>query len=280
MSNILVVGSNGQLGREFQAISKNNKFFEFKFVDVDQLDITSSEEVIQFFVDHTFDYCINCAAFTAVDKSEEEKEFSFKVNIFGVRNLAKACARKSVKFIHISTDFVFDGNQSKPYRESDKTNPINVYGLGKMRGEKEALLNCTDTLVVRTSWLYSSFGGNFVKTMLNLAQRKKEINVVADQIGTPTYAHDLAKALLKIISSEKFYPGIYHYSNEGVASWYDFSKAIFEILGSNIKVKPINSIQYPTPAKRPHFSVLDKSKIKDRYRIEIPHWRESLNSCL
>ena len=278
--NVLVTGANGQLGNELKELSKNCPELDFKFTDVEELDITSLKEVEHFFNINSFHFCVNCAAYTAVDKAEEDKEKAQLINVTSSEYLAKVTANHEIKYIHISTDFVFSGEKNRPYLEDDHTLPVSVYGLTKLSGEKMALDNNEETIIIRTSWLYSSHGNNFVKTMLRLSESKKELSVIFDQIGTPTYAHDLAKAIIDIILSGKFESGMFHYSNEGVASWYDFAKMIFEEKGINIKVNPISTEAFPTPAKRPPYSVMSKEKIKNTYRLEIPYWRDSLRKCL
>ena len=281
--NILVTGANGQLGSEIKVLSKNYPY-HFFFTDKDKLDITKKEEIEKFVKEKDIDLIINCAAYTAVDKAEEEKELADLINHKAVKYLANVSKENDITLIHISTDYVFDGKNYKPYKEDDKTSPQGIYGLTKLKGE-EAFINLgARGIIIRTSWVYSTFGHNFVKTMLRLKDRK-ELGVVFDQIGTPTYARDLAKAILEIIDKnyEKlndFKTEIFHYSNEGVCSWYDFAKAIFEIKDIDIKINPIETKEYPTPAKRPHYSVLNKSKIKKEFNIEIPYWRESLKKCL
>lgn len=277
--NILVTGANGQLGSELKHLSQFHPF-HFVFTDIEELDITSMEEMEAFFSSQKFDWVINCAAYTAVDKAEEEKELADLVNHKAAGNLAAVSSRFKAKLIHISTDFVFDGNSFTPYTEKDKPHPLSVYGKTKWEGEKAVLKRCPQAVIIRTSWLYSSYGNNFVKTIMEAAKKRESLNVVFDQIGTPTYARDLAQAVLSIIRFRDFVPGIYHYSNEGVASWYDFAKAIMEIAGMECRIEPIETHQYPTPARRPACSVLNKAKIKKTYRIEIPYWRDSLKKCL
>jgi len=280
MIRILVTGSNGQLGSEFKYLSPDLGTIEFVFTDIEELDITSKEAVTSYFQDNKFNFCINCAAYTAVDKAEEDRASAKLVNETAVVILAEVTKKFDVKFIHISTDFVFSGSKNTPYLELDSPDPINFYGKSKLKGESLALAINRKSVVIRTSWLYSSFGNNFVKTMLKLSETKDELGVIIDQVGTPTYARDLAEVVLKVIQSDKFISGVYHYSNEGVASWYDFAQAIFDENNINIKVNPIPTEQYPTPAKRPVFSVMNKTKIKETFGIEIPHWRKSLSKCL
>jgi len=282
---ILITGAYGQLGNEIKVISASFPDWKFLFTDVDSLDITDENAVNIYFKHNLPDFVINCAAYTAVDKAESDIETAKKVNELAPKLLAKYSKITGARFIHISTDYVFDGEAFKPYSEEDLVNPKSVYGKTKLQGELNCFEENPETVVIRTSWLYSSFGNNFVKTMLRLGTERSQLNVVFDQIGTPTYAADLAVSILVIIkaseeNAEKFVPGIYHYSNEGVASWYDFSKAIFEISGINCKVDPVLSGQFPTAAKRPNFSVLDKSKIKNTFGITIPYWKESLKSCI
>ena len=278
--NILVTGSKGQLGSELKVLAETNKEYSFIFVDVDDLDITDKEAVISFFNSNNFDYCINSAAYTAVDKAEEDIENAEKVNAFGPANLAEACKIYNTTFIHVSTDFVFDGNKNVQYSEDDETNPINVYGETKLKGESLIQEKLEEYFILRTSWLYSTFGNNFVKTMQRLGRERDNLGIIVDQVGTPTYARDLAKAIMTIVDTESTSYGIYHYSNEGIASWYDFAKAIFDYSNIVVELNPIPTSQYPTPAKRPNFSVMDKSKIKENIKINIPHWTESLKECI
>ena len=298
---ILVTGANGQLGSEIKYLVTNNltsniKHLTFLFTDKNELDITNKEQIEDFLNKNSIDIIINCAAYTAVDKAEDEKELADLINHKAVEYLASNAKKRDIFLIHISTDYVFDGKNYRPYIETDKTNPQGVYGLTKLKGEEAFINSGAKGIIIRTSWVYSSFGHNFVKTMLRLSDRK-ELNVVFDQIGTPTYARDLAEVILQILdvkcemlnsnnnltSNIKHLTSnieIYHYSNEGVCSWYDFAKAIFGIKGIDIKVNPIETKDYPTPAKRPHFSVLNKAKIKNEFNLEIPYWRESLKECL
>lgn len=280
MKNILVTGGKGQLASCIKDSAANLKTHHFKYVDVDELDITKSTEVEAFFDANNIAFCVNCAAYTNVDKSESEPKIAEKVNVDGARNLAKACKKYGTKFIQVSTDFVFDGTRSYPYIEQDATKPLSMYGLTKLKGEQATTETINEHFILRTSWLYSEYGHNFCKTMLRLAKEKDVLNIVSDQVGTPTYAVDLAEVILKIISIDSSDYGVYHYSNEGVASWYDFAKAIFDLSNSNIDLHPIRSEAYPTPAKRPSFSVMDKSKIKSILGVTIPYWRDSLVVCL
>jgi dTDP-4-dehydrorhamnose reductase len=277
--NILVTGANGQLGSEIKYLSKFHNI-NFTFTDIEELDITSMDEIEGFFSSQEFGYIINCAAYTAVDKAEEEKEEADLANHIAVKNLAVMSSKFNAKLIHISTDFVFDGSSSIPFTEEDKTNPVSVYGKTKLAGEKAVLKHGSEVIIIRTSWLYSSFGNNFVKTMIGLTKKRNSIGIVFDQLGTPTYARDLAEAILNIINSQDFLTGVYHYSNEGVASWYDFTKAIVEIAGIKCSIDPIETYQYPTPAKRPAYSILNKAKIKKVYNMEIPYWKTSLEKCI
>jgi len=283
---IIITGARGQLGSELE--SRSHDFdYNMIFTDLPELDLTDKDSTGKFIEEHQPEFVINCAAYTAVDKAETEKDKARLINVTAVDNLAAICNRSGSTLIHISTDFVFPGNTASPLTEEDRTDPVNYYGLTKLEGEKVALKSCEKTLVVRTSWLYSSYGNNFVKTMLRIAQDRDEINVVFDQAGSPTYAYDLADSILKILSgihdgtfSIEKVKGIYHYSNEGVASWYDFARSIFEIRNIPVKVNPILTSDYPTPARRPAFSVLDKSKIKQVFGMEIPYWKDSLSKCL
>lgn len=278
---IIVTGAGGQLGRELQALVDTFPTFDFIFADRSRLPIENQQQVDTFFNEYHPDFCINCAAYTAVDKAESEKEAAFRINGDAPGYLANACHNTGARLIHISTDYVFDGSSATPLREDDPTAPINIYGASKLEGEKKALQTHPDgTLVIRTSWVYSEFGNNFVKTMIRLMTERPAINVVNDQIGSPTYAADLAKAILHIITAPHFVPGIYNYSNEGEISWYDFALAIHQLIGSNCAVSPIATANYPTPARRPHYSLLDKSLIKKTYDLPIPDWFSSLKACI
>lgn len=277
---ILVTGAHGQLGNALQRELAGDDNIEAIFTDVDTLDITDPSALNRFLEDNPVEMVVNCAAYTAVDKAESDDLRAAAINTGAVGNLGQAAAKYGFKVIHISTDYVFSGEHFRPYEENDEPYPQSIYGRTKLEGEGLLKSFCKDTLIIRTAWLYSEFGNNFVKTMLRLAGEKDEINVVCDQIGTPTYAGDLAAAIHAVISYDKWQPGIYHFTDEGVASWYDFTKAIFEIAGKDTKVNPIRTSQYPTPAKRPMYSVLSKNKIKQNFGITIPYWRESLKKCL
>ena len=282
---ILVTGSNGQLGSEINEIKDNYFNFKFFFEDLPELDICDYELLKSYVLNNKINVIINCAAYTSVDKAENEKNKAQDVNVYGVRNIIDVLSNVNGKLIHISTDYVFDGNNSKPYKESDPISPIGIYGETKRAGELIVLNSNIDSIVIRTSWLYSSFGSNFVKTMLKLGNKRMTLDVISDQIGTPTYARDLAKVCLEILSStnkENINKNgkIYHYSNEGVASWYDFAVLIMQIAKLNCKVNPIQTKDYPTLAKRPLYSVLNKTKIKKDFKIQIPDWEESLKECI
>ncbi len=284
MANILVTGSNGQLGSEIKGLKSEFNHLNFIYTDVNELDITNVPILKQFFNNNKINYIINCAAYTAVDKAETDIRNAEKINVTAVSNLVKLAANYKIKFFHISTDYIFDGESKTPYTETSSPNPQSVYGKTKLRGEIEAS-RYTQSIILRTSWLYSSFGNNFVKTMLKLGSDRDEISVVNDQIGCPTYAVDLARVILQIISiseekKDAFKPGIYNYSNDGVCSWFDFATEIMKIANLKCKVKPIETIEYPTPAKRPLYSVLNKNKIIKTFNIEIPQWQDSLEICL
>ena len=282
MSNILVTGGKGQLGSELKDLVSQYSGYNFYFTDAHELDITSHSKVESFIEEKEIEIIINCAAYTAVDKAEDEHESSNALNHLAVSNIARIAKQRSIKLIHISTDYVFNGNSFCPYKEDDTPNPQSVYGVTKLDGEKSILkMNPSNSIIIRTSWLYSSYGNNFVKTMLRLGNEKNELRVIFDQVGTPTYARDLAKVILDILPNiETSNVEIYNFSNEGVCSWYDFAKAIFELKRVSVLVKPIETIEYPTRAKRPFYSVLNKTKIKNKFKINIPHWKESLTKCL
>ena len=273
MKQVLVTGANGQLGKSIKRISPNFKGLKFVFTDKADLDITNSEEVNTFFESNALDYCINCAAYTEVDKAEEEAEKVYSINATAVKNLAEACQKTGAVLIHISTDFVFDGTKRTPYTEEDMPNPLSVYGKSKLKGEEHVQESCDRHFIVRTSWLYSEYGNNFVKKMLRLAETRKQISVVNDQIGSPTYAGDLAEFILKVISSESTAYGLYHYSNLGAISWYDFAVEIFRQHQKNVHVVPIPTRAYPTLANRPAFSVMDLSRVKIIFGSTIPLWK-------
>jgi dTDP-4-dehydrorhamnose reductase len=280
--NILITGSKGQLGSELRLLASHFLQHRFLFTDTENLDITSADKVAEFFQTHSIDVCINCAAYTAVDKAESDKETAMAVNATAVGHLARACAKHRIKLIHISTDFVFDGSIARPLSESDPTHPLNVYGQTKLQGEILAMKYLPETIILRTAWVYSAFGNNFVKTILRLCREKPSLNVIYDQIGTPTHAGDLAAAILHLISDELylFQKGIFHFTNEGVCSWYDFAIAIRELARLNTPIYPIETHQYPTPATRPKFSLLNKSLFKKTFHYEIPYWRTSLEKCV
>lgn len=279
---ILVTGANGQLGREIQALA--SEFPNLTLIPVDRsvLDISDAKAIVRFFEDTELDYCINCAAYTAVDKAEQERDLAFAINAQGAANLAKACVAKGVQLLHFSSDYVYHNQENRPLLETDATTPQGVYAQSKLEGDVQVLAENSDALVFRTSWVYSSFGHNFVKTMLRLGAERGALRVVCDQIGAPTYARDLARMSLLLIQSGKAkeQAGIFNYSNEGVCSWYDFAQAIFEISGVKCTVNAIPSSAYPTPAARPHYSVLDKGKFKTAFELDVPYWRESLRGCL
>lgn len=280
MKKILVTGANGQLGQCLQKISSQFEEFEFIFTDSETLDITNKEEVNDFFWQNAPDFCINAAAYTAVDLAETDIEKAFLVNADGTENLAEACAENNAQFIHVSTDYVFDGENNLAYTEEDFTNPLGVYGASKLAGDELALEVNPCSVILRTSWVYSEFGKNFVKTMLSLFATKEELSIVADQFGQPTNANDLAEAIMKIIKSEKITPGIFNFSNLGRISWFDFAEKIAELSEAKIKLNAIETSQYPTPAKRPKNSVLDLDKISKTYGIQLKPWEESLEDCV
>ena len=287
---ILVTGKNGQLGRSiykliYTEVKADNNLSSSKFIFVgrEELDLSNNSSIINYFDNHDkFDIIINCAAYTAVDKAEEEQELANQINHLAVKQLASIANKQQARLIHISTDYVFDGENFKPYCEDDTTNPNGVYGITKLDGEKAMQeINPLNSIIIRTSWVYSSVGANFVKTMLRLGRERDSLGVIFDQVGTPTYARDLAKAILDIlvnIKNEKV--EIYNYSNEGVLSWYDFAKEIMRMAKIDCSINPIETSEYPTPAKRPHFSLLNKSKIKKEFNLTIPFWKDSLDECL
>ena len=278
--NILITGCNGQLGNEIQLLEKDYPQHVWFNTDVQELDISNQLAVEQFVAENKIDGIVNCAAYTAVDKAEDNKELCTTLNMVAPAYLAAAVEKRGGWMIQISTDYVFDGTKRTPYVESDTSSPDSVYGSTKLAGELGVSKFCKKTVIIRTAWLYSTFGNNFVKTMIRLGKEKPELGVIFDQIGTPTYARDLAVVIMTIINMG-IIPGVYHFTNEGVISWYDFTKAIHRIAGiTTCHVRPLHTAEYPTPAHRPHYSVLDKTKIKKTYGIEIPYWEESLKDCI
>ncbi len=282
MPNILIIGSKGQLGSELRNLHVNYSEWNFIFTDREELDITDKAAIESTCKSNNITHIINCAAYTAVDKAEEDKETANAINHLAVKHLAEIAKEKNITLVHISTDYVFDGTNHKPYNETDIVNPQSVYGKTKLDGEKALLhINPKNSIIIRTSWIYSSFGNNFVKTMLRLGKEREKLDVIFDQVGTPTYSKDLTKHILEILPQiQNQNVEIYNYSNEGVCSWYDFAKTIFELSNITCKVKPIETKEYPTPATRPHYSLLNKVKIKKEYNIVIPYWKDSLNACL
>jgi dTDP-4-dehydrorhamnose reductase len=279
---ILVTGANGQVGNEFRVLAEKYPQYNFLFAGREDFAIEDFTAVKKYFAANTINFCVNCAAYTAVDKAETEKENAFLINTAAAGNLAAVCAAHNTQFIHISTDYVFDGTGTQPYKETNATNPIGVYGQSKLKGEELVLQNNPAAIIIRTSWVYSSFGNNFVKTMLRLMKERESINVVDDQLGCPTYAADLANAIMQIINkcaTLNLQYSIFNYCNQGTISWYDFAVAIKELTKSNCMVNPIPTSQYPTPAKRPQYSVLDTGLIKNIFGIIIPEWKESLKKC-
>jgi dTDP-4-dehydrorhamnose reductase len=282
--NTLVTGANGQLGNEIRAIAGQYPDFNFIFTDIAELDLTDKTAVAEFVEEAKIDYLINCAAYTAVDKAEDDVDLCYKINRDAVQNLAEA-ARGKARIIHVSTDYVFDGTATAPYRETDPTNPQSVYGKSKREGEEVLLSICPESIIIRTAWLYSPYGSNFVKTMVRLGKERSDLNVVSDQQGTPTYAADLATAIMDCAAfAEKtntFSAGIYHYSNAGATTWFDFTKKILQLAGiSGCTVHPIPTSDYPTKAQRPMYSVLDKTKIQNTFGVAVPDWEDSLQACL
>ena len=278
---ILITGANGQLGNEMRVIAKSNTQHEFVFTDVQELNICDKDAVNAFFKEGHFDFVVNCAAYTAVTNAEKDFDKSLALNRDAVRNIGEAAAENGAKVIHISTDYVFDGTAHTPYTEDMQVNPQSVYGKTKYEGEAALTQSGCDYVIIRTAWLYSSFGNNFVKTMIKLGSTRDKLTVIFDQIGTPTYAADLAKAIMTVIDSKEFVTGTYHFSDEGVCSWYDFAKAIHKLYGINgCKVLPLETKDYPDDTPRPAYSVLNKAKIKNTYKVSIPHWYESLEKCI
>lgn len=282
MVNVLVTGAKGQLGTELQKLSQSFSHWTFIFTDVDTLDITNPESLNSFLLAQNIRYIINCAAYTAVDKAETDMETAALINTIAVKNLVAVASKMNAVLLHVSTDYVFDGNACKPYNEDSPVNPVSIYGKTKYEGELEAL-KYKKSIIIRTSWLYAASGNNFVKTMLRLGAERDELKVIFDQTGTPTFAGDLANAILDIITFSEYNgvkPGIYHFSNEGVCSWYDFAWEIITFAKLKSKVIPIESKDFSTPVKRPFFSVLNKGKIKNTFNLSIPHWKTSLYNCL
>lgn len=279
---ILVTGSNGQLGNELKVLSSQYPSFKFLFTDIGELDITDEKAVDALARQENPFALINCAAYTAVDKAEQEEKLAFLINAKAAGNLAKAASRYNALLVHVSTDYVFGGTGHRPYSEEDNKEPVSVYAKSKYTGEQEVLVHSKKALILRTSWLYSEFGNNFVKTIMKYGKERGELNVVFDQVGCPTYAYDLAKAILEILRKNNIPDevGVYHFANEGATSWYDFAKAIVEISGITCKINPIETREYPLPAARPYYSVLNKTKIKQAFNIEIPYWRDSLKECI
>ena len=280
MKHILITGAGGQLGREMQALAADHPDFTYDFTDAATLDVTDRGAVDEWFATHPVDFVVNCAAYTAVDRAESDREACHRLNAFAPGCLADAARRNGAQMVHVSTDYVFDGSKCTPYVEDDEPAPVTVYGRTKLEGERAVMELCPDAMVIRTAWLYSPHGQNFVKTMLRLGRERESLGVVFDQVGTPTYARDLARAIYAAIEAG-IRSGIYHYTDEGVCSWYDFAVAIHRLAGiDSCRVSPIRTAEYPTPARRPAYSVLDKQKIKDTYGMTIPHWGDSLASCL
>lgn len=280
MSNILVFGASGQLGQCLNNVAHLNNEDNVIFLPEDQADILDTAGLQTIFAKYTPEYVINCAAYTAVDKAEDDAERAYQINVTGAENLAVKCEAHGSVLIHISTDFVFKGDVARPLTEDDEAAPIGVYGQTKLDGELAVAATLNEHFIIRTGWLYSEYAANFAKTMLKLGAERDELNIIADQVGTPTYAIDLATFILTVINSGSKAYGTYHYSNEGVTSWFDFARAIFDISGTKVKVNPIRTDQYPTRAKRPSYSVMDKSKAKQTFNIEIPYWRDSLITCI
>ena len=280
MKNVLITGANGQLGNEMRLLGEKNTGYHYYFTDVAELDICDEKAVAAYIEEHLIDIVVNCAAYTTVDKAEDNVELCDRLNHLAPGYLAKAIQSRGGALIQVSTDYVFDGSAHVPYGEGQHTCPDSVYGSTKLAGEQEALKYCSSTVIIRTAWLYSAFGNNFVKTMLRLGKERESLGVVFDQIGTPTYARDLAAAIFTILD-KGIVPGVYHFSNEGVCSWYDFTKMIFRLAGiTSCQVKPLHTCEYPAKANRPHYSVLDKTLIKETYGVEIPYWVDSLQECV
>lgn len=288
IKRILVTGKDGQLGRSLKATALQYPHYQFTFTGRNELDLSSEENIASYFEQNKFDLILNCAAYTAVDQAEEQQELANAINHLAVKQLAEIAQRDAMILFHISTDYVFDGTSHQPYQENDAINPQNCYGASKLKGEQAIQVIAPEAIIVRTSWVYSEYGNNFVKTMLRLGRERERLNVIFDQIGTPTYATDLAQMLIKMIDTcnsdqalfQQQKVTLYHYSNEGVCSWYDFAKAIFELSNTRCSVLPIETKDYPTAAKRPYYSVLNKAKIKQDYQLCIPYWKDSLRVCL
>ena len=281
MKTILITGANGQLGRELQILLERRDDFEMLVTDVDELDITDAAAINDYFASHTIDYVVNCAAYTAVDAAEDNVELCHLLNATAPTLLARACAHYGARMVHISTDYVLGGDGHRPYREDDETHPLGAYGITKLEGERGVIEVLPEAIILRTAWLYSPHGKNFVKTMLKLGRTLDSLRVVVDQVGTPTYALDLAECILAVLSAPQWHAGIYHVSDEGAISWYDFTMAIHRLAGiTECQVSPCMTSEYPTRAQRPHYSVLDKSKFKATFGITLPHWEVSLRHCL
>lgn len=280
MNNIIVFGASGQLGHCLKTFAEKNSVTAIHFPPESEANILDNDALGKVFEKYKPAYCINCAAYTAVDKAEDDQELAYKINKTGAENIAVLCSANGAKLVHISTDFVFKGDIPRLLGEDDVAEPVNVYGQSKLDGEVAVKNALKEHFIIRTSWLYSEYGNNFVKTMLKLAAERDELRVIADQAGTPTYAMDLAACIMQVIGSGSTAYGVYHYSNEGMASWYDFAKAIFDISATGVRVYPIKTTEYPTKAIRPAYSVMDKSKIKHTFNTEIPYWRDSLETCI
>ncbi len=282
MNNVLITGANGQLGSELREICRNDDNFQFFFTDVDELDITNKQNIDDFLEKNKIQFVVNCAAYTQVDRAEDDEERADLINHIAVKYLAESCKKYDAFFLHISTDYVFSGKNNIPYSECFEAEPIGVYGLTKLDGEKAIENSSCKYIIIRTSWLYSSFGSNFVKTISRLVKEKEELKVIFDQVGTPTYAYDLAEMILTILKSKDYFKkqGVYHFSNEGVCSWYDFAVQIRNLVGAKCEIIPCHSDEFPAKVKRPNFSVLDKTKIKETFNYKIPYWLDSLRTCM
>jgi dTDP-4-dehydrorhamnose reductase len=280
LKKIVVTGSNGQLGSELKELVSSFPQFQFIFLNREELSIADKQGVENFFRKYQSSYLVNCAAYTAVDKAESEKELANEINGTAVGILASVCKQYGTKFIHISTDYVFNGTASTPIKETDKVDPVNAYGASKLMGEELALHNNSESIIIRTSWVYSFYGRNFVKTMMRLMNEKESIGVVSDQVGSPTYAADLAEAIMQIITSGNWQSGIYNYSNKGIISWFDFANEIKKLIGASCVINSLTTEQFPTPAKRPRYSALDKAKIQQAFSIQLKDWKDSLKVCV